>query len=92
MLKDEKTIPGGVVYRRAGPEKEGSMAEFVLYGSDESDAENYQSFVLRMWRSQSENQWRVSLQSVNTGEHHTFADMDHMWRFLQQNYVVTARQ
>ncbi len=67
------------------------MAEFVLNGKDDT-AETHHSFVLRMWRSERDNDWRVTLQSVNTGEHHTFVDMDEMWRYLQQNYVVTLPQ
>ncbi|MBN1484799.1 MAG: hypothetical protein JXA37_08765 [Chloroflexia bacterium] len=45
----------------------------------------YQSYLLRLWRTQSDEQilWRASLESPGTGERHGFADLQELFHFLQ---------
>lgn len=38
------------------------------------------SYLLRLWRS--DDQWRASLQSVQSGERHMFADLESLLAFL----------
>lgn len=40
------------------------------------------SYLLRLWRS--DDQWRASLQSVQTGERHLFADLESLFAFLAE--------
>ena len=48
----------------------------------------YYSFLLRIWRSDHEQQdpslWRASLESAETGETISFGSMDELWSFLQR--------
>ena len=41
-----------------------------------------QEAMLRLWRSGVDSNWRASLQSVQTGERHMFADLDSLLAFL----------
>ncbi|MFN8443795.1 MAG: hypothetical protein U0175_23655 [Caldilineaceae bacterium] len=43
---------------------------------------DYRAYLLRLWRSGADNNWRASLQSVRTGERHVFADMESLLDFL----------
>ena len=38
--------------------------------------EDYQSFVLRMWRTNKTEPWRASLEDVATGDSELFVDID----------------
>lgn len=40
------------------------------------------SYLLRLWRSGADGAWRASLQSVQTGERHMFADLESLLTFL----------
>ncbi|MEZ4869264.1 MAG: hypothetical protein R3C14_48525 [Caldilineaceae bacterium] len=40
------------------------------------------SYLLRLWRSGTDRAWRASLQSVQTGERHMFADLESLLAFL----------
>jgi hypothetical protein len=44
--------------------------------------EERHSYLLRLWRSGAEGGWHASLQSVQTGERHMFADMESLLAFL----------
>lgn len=44
--------------------------------------EDRHSYLLRLWRSGVDGTWRASLQSVQTGERHMFADMASLLTFL----------
>lgn len=46
----------------------------------------YRSYVLRLWevRSGGERAWRASLHSPGSGERHAFADLQSLFRFLEQ--------
>jgi hypothetical protein len=40
------------------------------------------SYLLRLWRNGAAGGWRASLQSVQTGERHMFADLESLLAFL----------
>lgn len=40
------------------------------------------SYLLRLWRSGADGRWRASLQAVQTGERHMFADLESLLGFL----------
>ena len=42
----------------------------------------HRSYLLRLWRSNANGHWRASLQSVQSGERHMFADIDSLLAFL----------
>ncbi|MFN8495025.1 MAG: hypothetical protein U0350_45900 [Caldilineaceae bacterium] len=44
--------------------------------------EEHHSYLLRLWRSGADGSWRASLQSVQTGDRHMFADLDSLLAFL----------
>jgi len=44
---------------------------------------NYRAFLLRMWRSSDEN-WRVILENIHTGEQTSFTSLGKLMLFLQQ--------
>jgi hypothetical protein len=43
----------------------------------------YQSYLLRLWRDNPRAPWQASLQSTATEKTFHFADVGHMWAFLQ---------
>ena len=43
----------------------------------------YHSYLLRLWREREYGAWRVSLESVATGERHGFPDLASLFAFLQ---------
>ena len=47
-----------------------------------SQQELTQTYLLRLWLSSGDSNWRASLQSVRTGERHMFADLDSLFAFL----------
>ncbi|MCX6047701.1 MAG: hypothetical protein NT075_21595 [Chloroflexi bacterium] len=47
-----------------------------------SQSEDNHSYLLRLWRSGASGEWRASLQSVQTGERHMFADLESLLAFL----------
>lgn len=49
--------------------------------------DEHYSYLLRLWRSSADSQWRASLQAVQTGERHMFADLESLLAFL----VETAK-
>jgi hypothetical protein len=48
--------------------------------------ENYDSYLLRIWRGGEQNQWRWLLQNIRTGEQKGFSDLDALTRFLEHTY------
>jgi len=53
----------------------------ILQSSDyRGDA--HRSYLLRLWRSGGDGGWRASLQSVQTGDRHMFADLESLLVFL----------
>jgi hypothetical protein len=49
----------------------------------------YRSFLLRLWQimEKGEQEWRASLENVETGEKHGFTNLEELWVYLLQ---VTA--
>ncbi|MCE7985167.1 MAG: hypothetical protein DYG89_28675 [Caldilinea sp. CFX5] len=54
----------------------------LLAGRAPSQIEERHSYLLRLWRSGADGAWRASLQSVQTGERHMFADLASLLTFL----------
>jgi len=44
----------------------------------------YQSYLLRLWRTGEEKAWRVMLEHVGTHERHGFTDLEGLYAFLQK--------
>jgi hypothetical protein len=42
----------------------------------------YQSYLMRLWRTDKERTWRVMLECVDTHERHGFADIESLYAFL----------
>lgn len=59
------------------PDQTTTPSNACLKPSDE-----HHSYLLRLWRSSGDGQWRASLQSVQTGERHMFADLESLLSFL----------
>jgi hypothetical protein len=53
-------------------------------------ASEYYSFLLRLWRvTENGNQeWRASLESVESGEKHGFTSLEELWIYLNQQTVT----
>ena len=51
---------------------------------DEPDA--YQTYVLRLWRARCQGkwQWRASIESLHTGERHSFASLEQLFAYLSE--------
>ncbi len=49
---------------------------------NDARTDNYQSFLIRMWRTDATSVWRASLSDPNTSETLYFADMKSLWAFL----------
>ncbi len=43
----------------------------------------YQSYLVRLWQEHAQASWRVSVQSVQSGEIVRFADLEALFAFLQ---------
>lgn len=52
---------------------------------------DYRAYLLRLWRSGPDGDWRGSLQSVQTGERHLFADMEALLAFLIEHVTATPK-
>jgi hypothetical protein len=46
------------------------------------DHETHCSYLLRLWRGSADGGWRASLQSIQTGQRHMFADLESLLAFL----------
>ena len=44
----------------------------------------YQSYLMRLWRTGKERAWRVMLECVDTHERHGFADIEGLYAFLRE--------
>lgn len=50
----------------------------------DSDKTDYHSYLLRLWRVRNDGEnWRASLEDVQTGELHGFQDLAALQRFLE---------
>ncbi len=43
---------------------------------------HYHSYLVRLWREQSQPHWRASLRSIQTGEERWFAHVEQLFIFL----------
>jgi hypothetical protein len=59
------------------------MHEIQLDLLDTTPAE-YHSYLLRIWRSTAQGDWRILLESVADGERHTCTDLEHLFALLRQ--------
>ncbi len=46
----------------------------------------YSAFLLRLWRNQPNQPWRVTLQNAQTGEQKHFANLERAVAFLAQHH------
>lgn len=53
-----------------------------------TDPSRYQSYLIRLWRNDPQAIWRASLQSTTTEEIRQFADVEQMWRYLQDQMTA----
>lgn len=51
-------------------------------------SQEYQSYLLRLWREDDAMEWRASLQSTATGEMQGFASLADLIAYLQTHAVV----
>jgi hypothetical protein len=49
------------------------------------------SYLLRLWRSGVDGEWRASLQSVQSGERHVFVDLEALLTFLVEEVNPPAK-
>jgi hypothetical protein len=56
------------------------------------EAREYQSYLLRLWRTSSRGKptWRASLDSAQTGERRGFADLTSLLVFLEQQTGINS--
>ena len=54
-----------------------------------AEQHRHRSYLLRLWCSSAGGVWQASLQSVQSGERHAFADLDSLLAFLVE-VVQTA--
>lgn len=52
--------------------------------------QQYQSYLLRLWRNNPDSSWHGSLQSTASGEKYTFADLHSLFRFLMSELGVAG--
>ncbi len=57
-----------------------------------SSSDEHHSYLLRLWRSSVDGQWRASLQSVQTSERHMFADLDSFLAFLVETLRPCSKE
>ncbi len=51
----------------------------------------YQSYLLRLWRSSKGNAWRVMLEQIGSHQRHGFADLDSLCAFLHEQTDLVNR-
>ncbi len=52
----------------------------------------YQSYLLRLWRSGKEEPWRAMLEAVGNNERHSFVDLEDLVAFLQSKTGLALGQ
>ncbi len=52
----------------------------------------YQSYLLRLWRSGKEEPWRAMLEAVNNNERHSFANLEDLIAFLRSQSGLALGQ
>ena len=51
---------------------------------------NYQSYLLRFWRPDSETAWRIQIESVCSGHRQSFCELPGLVRFLHTQLLPEA--
>ncbi|HFQ92721.1 MAG TPA: hypothetical protein ENK32_01830 [Anaerolineae bacterium] len=46
--------------------------------------EKYQAYLLRLWREDTAVPWRATLENPHTGEQRSFANLEHLFAWLQK--------
>ncbi len=54
--------------------------------------QNYQSYTLRLWRSEESSPWRFSLIHISSGRELHFASLAELMVFLNQNISLPQRR
>ena len=52
-----------------------------------TDGSEYHGFLIRLWRSSTDSQWRASLQDAATGEVFVFSELESMYLFLHTHTI-----
>jgi hypothetical protein len=52
----------------------------------------YQSYMLRLWRSGQKEPWRGMLEAVDHSERHTFVDLEDLFAFLRSRTGLALGQ
>lgn len=50
----------------------------------------YQSYLIRLWRSSTDDPWRVTVRHVLSGEEWHFEDMERLFLFLHQQTSLSS--
>lgn len=53
---------------------------------------DYQSYLLRLWRSGKEEPWRAMLEAVDNNERHSFANLEDLVAFLRSKTGLALEQ
>jgi hypothetical protein len=54
--------------------------------------ENYQAYLLRLWREDEASPWRASLQDARVGQLLSFASVAQLIAYIEQRTVVVAQR
>ncbi len=63
----------------------------MSYLAEPAAGSEYHSFLLRLWRSAGDAEWRASLQDVLTGEVFVFAEPESMFLFMHSRIIDTGQ-
>lgn len=63
----------------------------MSYPAELAVGSEYHSFLLRLWRSADDAEWRASLRDVLTGEVFVFAEPESMFLFMHSRIVDTGQ-
>ena len=56
------------------------------------EPKQYHSYLLRLWRDDTQGSWRASLQSTRTERSRFFADIGQLWDFIEQTLAGAGNQ
>ena len=60
------------------------MYELNRFPMASDNPNNYQAYLLRLWRDDGNTPWRASLQDTRAGQLHTFASLSQLIAFIEQ--------
>ena len=70
---------------RSGPHEEMTVSDTSTLSSAAESPHLYQSYLVRLWRSNPQSPLRATAQCVQTGVINGFADLDALCAFLRAN-------